>query len=484
MSSYCLQDLVDVTSGKLDLGLMPPVKGPLTPLGRVVLDCRQIRPGDVYWCLDGDPCATNEAFARQAMGVVSAGHKSEPWAGRFHLQVEHAANALERWSCFVRNRFSGHVVAVAGYTGKTTTAHWLQAVLSSRWTGLVSGHATPDHASTHNTPTRDRLSGVDQASRSAFSCEQAIVDLALPFDYGVFELNGMNAESLAAQTARISPRALVVTNLDERSAASRSSRAAVRLLESLRASLPPSSWLVVNGDDPLLCQAARTIRSQVITVGRGGHCDLVANSVGFSAGHLVCEIDGLSVRAPACGRHQLVSLLAAFAVGRLVGIPAAELTQSLQTFEPPSHACHVIRRDDAVVMADWPQGRPAAALAALDALRDCAATGRRVVVCGNVLGNDPRYPEHARSYGDAVVTRCGADLLISFGPVASELIDAARLAGLGPRRSVACDSASDAAQVVRSVLAPGDAVLVTGETPTEISELLNALVAVRLPAAA
>ena len=70
MIGLCIRDLARITRGSLRLGLMPPIGGDLDPVGRIVIDSRQVTPGDVFWGLvgryhDGSHFA-EEAFARGA----------------------------------------------------------------------------------------------------------------------------------------------------------------------------------------------------------------------------------------------------------------------------------------------------------------------------------------------------------------------------------------------------------------------------------
>jgi UDP-N-acetylmuramyl pentapeptide synthase len=84
---------------------MPPRDGVLTAIGQIVTDSRLVKAGDVFWGLkgpmhDGSHFA-DEALARGASGVVTAGRWMAPWAGGWSLQVDDSEAALLRliaWS--------------------------------------------------------------------------------------------------------------------------------------------------------------------------------------------------------------------------------------------------------------------------------------------------------------------------------------------------------------------------------------------------
>src|SRR5687768_12707885 len=89
-------------------------------LGRVVVDSRQVKKGDLFWALKGSlhdgADFTGEAFSRGALGVV-AGRAIEPPAGRFAIHPHDGLWALQRLARWKRREFKGQCVAVTGSVG-------------------------------------------------------------------------------------------------------------------------------------------------------------------------------------------------------------------------------------------------------------------------------------------------------------------------------------------------------------------------------
>ena len=94
--NICLIDLAELSGGKLQLAIMPPLDGVLARVRRIVLSPDVVGPGDVYWRLAGQPGDTEAAFLRGALAIVTAGRPIEPWPGRFSLQVDDPVAALRR----------------------------------------------------------------------------------------------------------------------------------------------------------------------------------------------------------------------------------------------------------------------------------------------------------------------------------------------------------------------------------------------------
>ena len=75
---------------------MPPRDGELALVRRIVLSAEAASAGDVFWCV-ARHCGNIElAYLRGALGVVVAGPATEPWPGRFSLQVADSVEALSR----------------------------------------------------------------------------------------------------------------------------------------------------------------------------------------------------------------------------------------------------------------------------------------------------------------------------------------------------------------------------------------------------
>lgn len=95
-----IAQLAEIVDGQVVLGLMPPLAGLFEPIGRMVVDCCELRPRDVFWGIASNAYDgtrnVDEAFSRGALGVVIAGRRMEPWAGRFCVQVADTTKALQR----------------------------------------------------------------------------------------------------------------------------------------------------------------------------------------------------------------------------------------------------------------------------------------------------------------------------------------------------------------------------------------------------
>jgi UDP-N-acetylmuramoyl-tripeptide--D-alanyl-D-alanine ligase len=459
MDRITLHDLEQLTGGRwLNLELLPQQRGD-TPLSRVVIDSREVQPGDIFWALpgkrvDGSDFA-HDAFARGAVGVVSESNAMSPPGGRWALSVSDSFRAMWQAAAGQRERFGGRVIAVTGSVGKTTTREMIHTVLGSRFSGQASRRNHNNHV------------GVP-LSLLAWQASD---------DYALVEL-GASAPGEIAELARLAqPDMGVITTIGE---AHLGGFGGHRQLAAAKAellwALPADGIAILNGDDEILRRLARRSTVETVWFGKRADCDVVATDVRSRDGSLSLRVEGHKIVVPVWGRHHLTSVLAALAVGKQWGFSLSEMADALASFVAPPMRCQVQEISGAKVINDCYNASPTSMRAALDLLRDFDAPGRRIVVCGDMreLGRDEA--KWHRELGDEVVTRCGADLLVACGDQAEQVVAAARRWGMPPSQAMACDSPFEAAACLRQVMRDGDVVLLKGSRAMAMEQFISAIV--------
>jgi UDP-N-acetylmuramoyl-tripeptide--D-alanyl-D-alanine ligase len=439
-----LSQLQQAVGGELLVGpaaTAPAARG----AGRIVTDSRRVEPGDIFWALTGprhnggDFLA--EAYAHGAIGAVAAGASISPPPGRWTLRVRDGLQALTELARWKRSAFKGSVIAVTGSVGKTTTRQMIHTVLSTRLSGTCSPHS-------YNNQVGLPLS---------------MLAIEPQHDFAVLELGASACGEIAALAKVCAPRIGVITRVGDAHLGGFGSREAVAESKAeLIAALPPDGVAVLNGDDHWLRAVSGRTAANIIWVGRGVDCDLVATHVRFADGLLSFRCDGRAFEAPVWGRHYLTSALVAIAAGRLLGISTDDVAAGLSRFEPPPQRCEVSHLHGVALINDTYNASPQAMQAALELLRDINCRGRRIVVCGDMRELGAAAEEMHHRLGEQVVTLCGADLLIACGEHAFQVAAGAELAGMASSRIAAFRRADEIMPLLAQLVAPGDAVLIKG----------------------
>lgn len=494
LRELCLKDLTETVNGELQLGSMPPLGGDLEPVGRIVTDVGRVRPGDVYWALETSSQSlavrAEEAFARDALGAVVSGRRLEPWAGKFSLLVEDPQWALWQLARRIRAQFTGRVIAITGSLGKTTTRRMIEAVLATQLNGCATvkdrddrppdpgRSGTDEHPGTPLAPPQGGEFGFPpalppRAADDRLALPLSLLELAAEHDFCAVEYSAQEPGEISALSHLCDPQIVVINSLANQRMGWLDEHARVCEAALLEA-LPEDGWAVLNGDAQRLREFGEQTDAQVLLVGRGSHCDVTASHIRSRGGELAFTIAGTRFRVPVWGRHHLHSALAAYAVGRILEIPPRAMADALGRFQMPPQRCEIARGREVTVIDDTYDQHAASMDAALEVLRDFEGAGRRVVVCGDLTGTGNLRELHRR-IGHAVVSDCGADVLVALGRYSAELTDAAQAAGMSPRRALRCQRAEEVATRLQNLVGPGDVVLVKGGRGLGLTQLVEVL---------
>jgi len=408
---------------------------------RVVIDSRQVQPGDLFWALPGQKHDgaefVGDAYLHGAAGVVSSRAMIPP-PGRFGLVVHDPVDGLMRWAQRRRAEFTGPVVAVTGSVGKTTTRRLIETVLSATGTGAATFG--------------------NQNNR--LGVPLSLCNLHPDAAWSAFELGASAAGEIAELARWCRPQIGVLTAIGEAHLSGFGDLDGVAAAKcELTAALPADGWLIANGDQPALARQVRWPRERTIWVGRSAECDLVGLDVTTKNGRLSWTVDGRPFELPVWGRHHLVPALCALAVGRLHGLTMSDMAESLANYRPVPMRCEVSQQDGIYLINDTYNANPASMRAALELLRDFDASGRRICVCGDMGDLGDTAATWHRTLGAEVVTRCGADRLVALGHYASDVVQGATEAGMPIDSIEVCQRFELLASRLVEELEPGDVVL-------------------------
>lgn len=450
VTDLALGALADVVGGTLRLAAMPPRDGDMAPVERIVTDVRHAQRGDVYWAIPGKSCENGfdpasdcayEALMRGAAGVV-ANHRVEPFAGRWSIEVADPVVALWELARWKRDRFCGQMIALCGDETDSLAAALIDCVLRCHLTGA----APNSNDALHDEP------------RVALPLAMLNVDAA--DDYAIAPLNAESAEQTDAAARLCRPQVVV--------AMGSGNPASVKRAASL---LSNDAHAIVCGDEPALRRSLAGISANVRTFGRGGDCDFAATNVEYAAGCLRCEVEGATLCVRVWGRHHLHAVLAAYAVGRTLGLEPHEIAAALAAFLPPPDRSQVTQSDGLTIIHEAPRGgKPS--LVALELLRETTARGRRFVLCGDEDAACDDARDLRKRFGGDVVCRAGADRFVAYGRDAREVVAAARDAGMPLGHAIACRELEDAARFVAEESQPGDVLLINAAPREAVKKIL------------
>jgi UDP-N-acetylmuramoyl-tripeptide--D-alanyl-D-alanine ligase len=412
--------------------------------------------------------------------LLAANRALEPLQSAINRRYERRAKrSLREWKPLV--------VGVTGSYGKTTTKFCIGAVLEADRPTLV----TPESYNSFLGVVRT-INEYLRSSHRAF-----VVEMGMFRSGDIAELCKLVHPTIGVITA-IGPMHLERLGSIEAIAAAKG-----ELLDAL----PSEGHFITNADDPRCLELAARATvpvtlfgiedspNQPAPVAAASHAagtpqrtpipspknklpvQVLARDVRLAEGRTTFKLQvagpdspQVEVSAGLLGRHNVANLLAAAAVGRVLGIPAPRIAEGLARVQAPAHRLRPINNPRArvVVIDDAYNSNPDGATAALAVLREHPATRRLLVTPGMVELGDLEE-ELNRRFGEQAATVC--DLAILVGPTRTAPIREGLLAaGLDLASVHVVRNIGEATALLGRLTRAGDVVLFENDLPDTYAE--------------
>src|SRR2546421_6121345 len=353
-------------------------------------------------------------------------------AGVATITVEDSRLALQQYARFILERWHPIVIAVTGSTGKTSTKEAIASVLAATFATFRSWQNYND------------LLGLPLSlGRLEEHHEFAVLELSCDHPGEISEL---------CRIAR--PQIGILTNISPTRLQYFGDLAGMTIeLGSLFTHLPEKGFAVFNQDDAVISSLLAGLRatSVAFTPSRTHHVQVTWDGVS-------CELPvtgttprgAIRLTSHLLGAHHVSTMLAAYSVGRLCGLPDEEVQHALAKLGPlPGRLNPLPGIGYTILLDDTHNAAPAAVIAGLATLKALPAN-RRIAVLGDMLNLGPLEEEAHRMVGREAA-HC-TDYLITRGERAVLIADSARQAGLTPEQVIITSTYEDAAQSVHRVI--------------------------------
>jgi UDP-N-acetylmuramoyl-tripeptide--D-alanyl-D-alanine ligase len=173
-------------------------------------------------------------------------------------------------------------------------------------------------------------------------------------------------------------------------------------------------------------------------------------------------------------RYNATNALAALAAYHALGLPLGKAQKGARHVELSRlRGEEVPLPDGGVLLNDCYNANPLSMAAALEHLDDRAGSQRKVAVLGDMAELGPGAPAFHREVG-AAAARAGVEVLVAVGPLARNYVQGAR--GVPVTRWA--PTVEQGLAALRSVLQPGDCVLVKGSRAMGLEVIAEAVAVV------
>jgi UDP-N-acetylmuramoyl-tripeptide--D-alanyl-D-alanine ligase len=455
LASLRLADVVAGTAGALVGGADPPDR----ELSGVSIDTRTLRPDELFVAIVG-PRFDGHAFLEEAArkgALAAVVHRDlEAPAGLPLVRVQDTTRALGDLGRHRRLEADLPVVAVTGSVGKTTTKDMTAALLATR------GPVLKTEGNLNN-----RYGLPLSLLRLRPEHTAAVLELGMSAAGELRELSAIAQPDLAVITRVSAVHLEFFDSLDAIAAAK------AEILEGLR----PGGAAVLNGDDERVRRIGERFPGRVIWFGRDGRFEASAESrrgTGFGM-RFWLRVGGrrVDVALPLAGPHFVSNFLAAAAAAHALGISPDAMAEAATHLAPARHRGEVTRLGEGVVLLDDCYNSSPDALEAAVVALSLLPGRRRLAVLGDMLELGPAASALHRESGRSLADR--VDAVLAVGELARHFLDGALEGGSLASSLHAFPDAESAAQAVRTLVQPEDAVLVKGSRGVHLEKVVDAL---------
>ncbi|MDO8466864.1 MAG: UDP-N-acetylmuramoyl-tripeptide--D-alanyl-D-alanine ligase [bacterium] len=254
-------------------------------------------------------------------------------------------------------------------------------------------------------------------------------------------------------------------------------REKARLVEAL----PAIGFSVLNFDDEAVYEMREKTRAHVITFGfasgaevritnfenrmEDGHPVGLTFKLEYGGSFVPVRLDG------AFGRAQAYAAAAAAAVGFSFGMNLVRISEALAYYQVPQRRGRIIKGiKDTLIFDDSYNASPLSMHAAIDTMKDFKAL-RKIAVLGDML-EIGKYAIEAHENVGRLAEKV-FDIIITVGPRAKFIADAAQKAGLARKNIFTFDFADEARIPVQDLLKKGDLILIKGSRAIGLDKIVE-----------
>ncbi len=430
-------------------------------VSNVAFDTREVEPGGLFIAMKGERMDGHDfvaqAFEKGAVGALVDREMDVP-----HVRVADTFAALNDLGRASRARTQAKIVGVTGSVGKTGTKEALFAALDRSARGRA--HRSVKSYNNH-TGVPLSLARMQRETR-----------------FGVFEMGMNHKGELSQLTQLVRPHVAIVTAIAPAHREFFATDADIADAKGeIFEGLEPGGTALVPFDSPhrdRLIGHARPHAGEILTFGFGEGADIRATyAIRGANGTMVTASLGdahLSYTLSQPGDHWVSNSLAVLGAVRAVGgdLALAGLALADMPGLKGRGERHDIRVDggNALLIDESYNANPASMAATLRNFGEEKVAGRRIAVLGAMRELGPESAAFHAALAEPIAG-AGVDQVVLVGDEMEALAKA-----LGPAVKMAhVGSVAEAADIVRTAMGPGDAILVKGSNSVGLAALVEAL---------
>ena len=432
----------------------------------VSINSRTIKEGELFVCIKGENFDGHDffgdAFRKGAAGIILSDTKnlSVGMLGKgespFVIQSENTLRALQDLASYQRSLFPFRVIAVTGTNGKSTTKEMIASIIETKYKTLKTQGNLNNH----------------------IGLPLTLLKREPEHEVGVLEM-GMSAAGEIKRLAEIAkPDIGVITNI---SAGHLGQLKTIKEVQAAKGelfdSLHKEGTAIVNADDPLVLELAKSLRIKKITYGIKEPADIQASDIQNKGNHgftFTAKIfdQAIPVKLPQIGYCNIYNALAALATGHSLGITGKEMNLGLKNYQQIPQRNEQIHYEGMTLINDTYNANPQSMREALKTLKEINTQGKRFFIIGDMLELGPLSESAHHELGQEIAGS-NVDYLVTVGPLASLAAESAKVNVQQQLQIEKFNTHDEAANYLLQKVKKGDCLLVKGSRGSKMENVVQ-----------
>ena len=432
----------------------------------VSINSRTIEKEELFVCIQGENFDGHnflgEAINKGAAGIILSDsvHLSRNMISGgnspFVIQSQNTLRALQDLAGYQRTRFPFQVVAVTGTNGKSTTKEMIASIIETKYKTLKTQGNLNNH----------------------IGLPLTLLARKPEHEVGVLEM-GMSAAGEIKRLAEIAmPDIGVITNisaghLDQLKTVKDVQAAKGELFDSIN----KEGTAIVNADDPLVLELAKSLRVKKITYGIAQSSDVQASNIqneGSSGFTFTAKVfnQKISVKLSQIGYCNIYNALAALATGHSLGISGKDMSRGLENYQQIPQRNEQIHYEGVTLINDAYNANPQSMREALKTLSEFNTQGKRFLIIGDMLELGPLSESAHHELGQEIILS-NVDHLVTVGPLASLVAESAKKNPRHPLQIGKFNTHAEAVSYLLRNVEKGDCLLIKGSRGTKMENIIQ-----------
>ena len=403
-----------------------------------------------------------DAFRKGAAGIILSDTKNlstgmlDKGESPFVIQSENTLRALQDLASYQRSLFPFRVIAVTGTNGKSTTKEMIASIIETKYKTLKTQGNLNNH----------------------IGLPLTLLKREPEHEVGVLEM-GMSAAGEIKRLAEIAkPDIGVITNI---SAGHLGQLKTIKEVQTAKGelfdSLHKEGTAIVNADDPLVLELAKSLRIKKITYGIKEPADIQASDIQNKGNHgftFTAKIfdQAIPVKLPQIGYCNIYNALAALATGHSLGITGKEMNLGLKNYQQIPQRNEQIHYEGMTLINDTYNANPQSMREALKTLKEINTQGKRFFIIGDMLELGPLSEPAHHELGQEIA-RSNVDYLVTVGSLASLAAKSAKANVCKQLQIENFNTHDEAASYLLLKVKKGDCLLVKGSRGSKMENVIQ-----------